>query len=112
MSRDRASGTRDFRVSDLRWLNFVAIDGEKHGNSTSVNNVLFMQIVNGLQNLLDCLRGILFSELAFVANSIEQLPTSSKLSDDIEFVLQICQSLLPSFSVISDAPLTRTNLEI
>lgn len=69
-------------------------------NRTSVDNVLVMEIVHGLQNLFDRLRGILLSELALVANPIEQLPTSSKLSDDVEFVLQEgvsgCEIQLPS----------------
>lgn len=63
-------------------------------NSTSVNDVLFMEIVNGFKNLFNCLRGIPLGELALVANAIKQLPSCSKLSDDIELVLQMCQSSL------------------
>lgn len=66
-------------------------------DSTSVNDVLLVEIVHGFKNLFDSLRGILLGELSLVANAIKQLPSRCKLSYDIELVLQSCQSPLYLF---------------
>lgn len=52
-----------------------------------MDNVSFMKIVDCGQDLFDCLRCIFFCKLALVANSIEELSTSSQLSNDVVFVL-------------------------
>ena len=42
---------------------------------TSMDDVIGMQIIHRLQYLFDGLRGILFRELALLADSIKQLPS-------------------------------------
>jgi hypothetical protein len=70
-----------------------------------MNDVLVMEIVHGFKNLFNCLRGIPLGELALVANAIKQLPSCSKLGDDIELVLQSCQSsLYPLFRLVRPHP--------
>jgi hypothetical protein len=41
-----------------------------------VNDVALVQIVHGIKHLADGLRRILLSELAILANTVEQLATS------------------------------------
>lgn len=57
------------------------------GKQTSVDNVPLMEIVDRIQDLPDGLRGVLLRELAILADPVEQLSTSSQLSDDVVFVL-------------------------
>lgn len=52
-----------------------------------MDNVVLVQIVNGVKNLLDSLRSILLGELAPVANTIEKLSSCGQLSDNVELVL-------------------------
>ena len=79
---------------------------------TTMNNVSAVQVVDSLEDLLDGLRSILFSKLALIADSIEQLATSSKLSDNVKLVLCPVQ-LLRSSSIQSVHPLlTQTSLGI
>lgn len=60
---------------------------ESVGCLTAVDDVVLVQVVDGAEYLLDCLRGILLSELALLANSIEQLAACSQLGDNVELVL-------------------------
>lgn len=55
---------------------------------TAVNDVVLVQVVDGAEDLFYCLRGILLGELSLVADTIEQLATSSELGDNVELVLQ------------------------
>lgn len=55
---------------------------------TSVNHVVLVQIVDGSEDLLDGLRGILFCEFPLVANAIEELASGGELSDDVVLVLR------------------------
>lgn len=57
---------------------------------TSMNNVVLVKVVYGAEDLLDCLRGILFRELALFTNSIEELAALSQLCNDVVFVLLQC----------------------
>lgn len=52
-----------------------------------MDDVVLVQVVNGIKNLLDSLRGILLGKLAPVANTIEKLSSCSQLSNNVEFVL-------------------------
>lgn len=52
-----------------------------------MDDVILVQVVNGVKNLLDSLRGIFLGKLAPVANTIEKLSSCSQLSDNVEFVL-------------------------
>lgn len=53
-----------------------------------MDNVLVVQVVDCLEYLLDRLRGILFRELALVANPVEELSTRCQLRHNIVFVLE------------------------
>lgn len=52
-----------------------------------MDNVILVKVIDGVENLLDCLRGILLGELAPVTNTIEELASCCQLGDDIELVL-------------------------
>lgn len=52
-----------------------------------MDDVVLVQVVNGVKNLLDSLRGIFLGELAPVANTIEKLSSRGQLRNDVEFVL-------------------------
>jgi hypothetical protein len=54
----------------------------------SVNYVVPMQVVDGAQDLLDGLRGILLCELSLLANPVEQLSSRGELGDDVVLVLE------------------------
>ena len=55
---------------------------------TSVNNVVFMKVVDCVQDLLDGLRGILLGEFALLADAVEQFTADRELCNDIELVLE------------------------
>lgn len=82
---------------------------------TSVNNIVLMQVVDGTENLLDSLRGVLLGEFALFANPIEQLSSSRKLGDDVIFILKAWPNMvsLPDALVLTPGtqylPLTRTS---
>lgn len=59
---------------------------------TSVDNIAFVQVVDGIQHLSNRLRGILLRELSVLANAIEQLTTRGQLRDDVEFILATRQT--------------------
>lgn len=52
-----------------------------------MNDIAFVQVVDGAQHLANGLRGILFGELAVLADPVEQLTTSGQLCDNVEFIL-------------------------
>lgn len=53
-----------------------------------MDDVVLVEVVDGVENLLDGLGGILLGELALVADSIEQFAAGSKLGDNVELVLR------------------------
>lgn len=53
-----------------------------------MNNIVFMQVVDCVQDLLDGLRSILLSEFALLADAVEQFTASRELCNDIELVLE------------------------
>lgn len=57
-----------------------------------MDNVSLMQVVDGIEDLANGLRGIFLRELAVFANAVEQLTTSGQLSNNIEFVLSFVES--------------------
>ena len=77
------------------------------GSLTSMNHVVVMEIVDGFEDLFDCLGSIFLSELAVFANSIEELAPCCQLGDDIIFVLQnVKTSVLPCFPQVWTFSLT------
>lgn len=82
---------------------------------TSVHDIVLVQVINGVQDLLDCLRGVLFRKFASVADTVEQFSSRGQLGDNVEFVLWVRVSKLvqppsPLSSIyIFDALWTRTN---
>lgn len=52
-----------------------------------MDDSVLVEIINGSENLLDGLRGILLGELPLFADTVEQLSTGCELGDDIELVL-------------------------
>lgn len=53
-----------------------------------MNNIVFMQVVDCVQDLLDGLRSILLCEFALLADAVEQFTASRELCNDIELVLE------------------------
>lgn len=53
-----------------------------------MNDVVLVQIVDGLKDLFDGLRRILFRELSLLANTVEKLSASSQFGYDVVLVLQ------------------------
>ena len=53
-----------------------------------MDNIVLVQVVHCAQNLLDGLRGVLLGELPLLTDSVEQLPSRSKLGDDVVLVLE------------------------
>lgn len=53
-----------------------------------MNNIIAVKVVDGTQNLLNGLGGVLLGELPLLANAIEQLAASSEFRDNIVLVLQ------------------------
>jgi hypothetical protein len=66
-----------------------------------VDDVVLVQVVNGVKNLLDGLRGIFLGELAPVANTIKKLSSCGQLSNNVEFVLLRRVSRLGRFPFLS-----------
>lgn len=54
---------------------------------TSVNDILAVEVVDSLEDLSYGLRSILLCESSLLANAVEQLASSRKLSDNIVLVL-------------------------
>lgn len=52
-----------------------------------MDDVPLVKVVDRVESLSNCLRCVLLGELALLTNSVEQLSTSSQLSDNIPFVL-------------------------
>lgn len=54
---------------------------------TSVDNVPLVEVVDRIENLSNSLCCVFLGKFALLANSVEQLSSSSELSDNIPFVL-------------------------
>lgn len=52
-----------------------------------MDDVVLVEVVDGLEDLANGLRGILLGELALFANSVEQLAAGGQLGDDVVLVL-------------------------
>jgi hypothetical protein len=52
-----------------------------------MDDVVLVEIVDGSQDLLDGLRGVLLGELALFANTIEELSASRELGHNVKLVL-------------------------
>lgn len=59
------------------------------GLEISVHNVLAVQVIDGLEDVLHGLSGILFGELAIIADSVEELASGSELGDNVELLLAL-----------------------
>jgi hypothetical protein len=55
--------------------------------ATSVDNVVLVEVVDSVKDLSDRLGGVLFRELALLANAVEQLATCGQLGNNIVFIL-------------------------
>lgn len=55
---------------------------------TPVDNIVLVEIVDGVEDLADGLSGILLGEPALLANTVEQLSSGSELGDNVVFVLE------------------------
>lgn len=53
-----------------------------------MDNTVLVEIVDGVEHLPDGLRGVLFGELALLADAVEELPACRQLGDDVVLVLQ------------------------
>ena len=79
-----------------------------------MNDILAVEVVDCLEDLSYGLGGILLCESALLANAVEQLSSSRKLSDDVVLVLPTV-SVQPSLSRNKGcfcALSTRTNPQI
>lgn len=54
---------------------------------TSMDDIVIVKVIDSRKNLADGLRGVLLRKLAVLADPIKQFSTSSKLSDDVVFIL-------------------------
>lgn len=52
-----------------------------------MDDIVVVQIVDGVEDLANCLGGILLSEFPLLADTIEQLSARSQLRDDVVLVL-------------------------
>jgi hypothetical protein len=52
-----------------------------------VDNLVLVEVVNGVKHLLNCLGSILFGKFPLFANSLEELSAGGKLGNNIELVL-------------------------
>jgi hypothetical protein len=68
-----------------------------------MDNVPFVQVIDGVENLPNGLGCILLGKLAVLADPIEQFAASRKLRDNVEFVLSPVRS---STSIAIQRPLT------
>ena len=68
-----------------------------------------MQVIDRLENLANGLRRILLRELAVIANSIEQLSTSSQLCHNVEFVLDSSEPAISGKPPRANTPWTQTS---
>jgi hypothetical protein len=53
-----------------------------------VHDILAVKVINSSEDLFDSLRSILLGELALLADTIEQFPTSSELCNNVVLVLR------------------------
>lgn len=53
-----------------------------------MDDVVLVQIVDGIKDLLDGLGSILFGELPLLADTVKEFTTGGELSDDVELVLE------------------------
>ena len=51
-----------------------------------MDNLIFVQVVDGAEHLPDGLRSILLRELALLADTVKQLTAGGELGDDVELV--------------------------
>lgn len=52
-----------------------------------MNYVIEVEVIHGFEDLPDCLGGVFLCKLAILADTVEQLSTSSQLCDDVVLVL-------------------------
>ena len=62
--------------------------GTARETRTPVDDIILVEVVDGVEDLPDGLRGVLFGELALLADAIEELPARRQLGDDVVLVLQ------------------------
>ena len=80
---------------------------------TAMYYVIVVKIINCLQDLLDCPGGIFLSELAVLADAVEEFASSCELCDNVVLVLRDESSVLdPTIFDVASVPLTQTNHEI
>lgn len=74
-----------------------------------MNDIVLVEVVDCIEYLSDCLSGVLFCELALLANAIEELSTRRQLGYNVVLVLAGVSSTVPQKGPVSRVPLTRTN---
>jgi hypothetical protein len=52
-----------------------------------MDDIVLVQVVDGAQDLLEGLGGVLLGELAALADAVEQLAAGRQFGDDVELVL-------------------------
>lgn len=80
---------------------------EEGGEHTAVDNVVVVEVGNGLKHLPNNLRRILLGELSLLANPIEKLASLAELGDDIILVLP--SSAPSSRQTQPNSPCSQTN---
>lgn len=58
------------------------------GRRTPVDDIILVEVVDGVEHLPDGLGGVLLGELALLADAVEELPARRQLGDDVILVLQ------------------------
>lgn len=57
-----------------------------------MDDIVLVKVIDGVENLANCLSGVLFRELSLLADPVKQLSTGGQLSDNV--VLVLCESQL------------------
>ena len=52
-----------------------------------MDNIVIVEVIHGFNDLANSLRGVFLGESSALTDSVEQLSSSSQLSDNIVFVL-------------------------
>jgi hypothetical protein len=62
---------------------------------TPVDDIVGVEIVDGIEHLSNRLGSVLLGELSLLANAVEQLSTGRQLGDDVVLVLAAVSSTTP-----------------
>ena len=78
-----------------------------------MNDIIIVQIIDCVQDFLDCPCRIFFCEFAVLTDAVKQFASSRELRDDVVFILfDQCSASDLALLGLPSIPLTQTNHEI